>query len=156
MAVKSKPGNLSVEARDDNAHSITTTAVAWNSGKRNIKNRHPIQIPDCVQSGVNTDYLSWTCEWKHLKCGGKKTSHNWKPSYKTEVSAVTIWTLEGCKSSAKTVDPQLHFKGMEVWKQSHEKNTPKTKGSCVLEDVTGNKTKLKSEYLVKLKPKLKC
>lgn len=31
--------------------------------------------------------------------------------------------LNGWKSSAKTVDPQLHLKGMEVWKQSHKKNT---------------------------------
>lgn len=30
------------------------------------------------QSGLNTDYLSWPYKWIHLKCGGKKTSRDWK------------------------------------------------------------------------------
>lgn len=32
---------------------------------------------------------------------------------------------EGSTSSAKTVDPQFHFKGMEVWKQAGETHTEK-------------------------------
>lgn len=61
-----------------------------------------------------------------------------------------IWTLKGCKFSAKTVDPQLHFKGMEVQKQSHKKNTFKMKEKLLSENERGNRAKLKTEYLVKL------
>lgn len=52
-----------------------------------------------------------------VKCCGKKTGWSRKPS---GVSLVTIWAPEGSRSSAKTVDPQFHFKGMEVWKQAGE------------------------------------
>lgn len=52
-----------------------------------------------------------------VKCCGKKTGSRRKPS---GVSLVTIWAPEGSRSSAKTVDPQFHFKGMEVWKQAGE------------------------------------
>lgn len=34
-------------------------------------------------------------------------------------------TPEGSRSSAKTVDPQFHFKGMEVWKLAGETHTEK-------------------------------
>lgn len=57
-----------------------------------------------------------------VKCCGKQTGLSRKPS---GVSLATISTPEGSKSSAKTVDPQFHFKGMEVWKLAGETHTEK-------------------------------
>lgn len=55
-----------------------------------------------------------------VKCCGKKTGWSRKAS---GVSLVAAWAPEGSGASAKTVDPQFHFKGMEVWKQAGETHT---------------------------------
>lgn len=52
------------------------------------------------------------------------------------------------------MDPQLHFKGMEVWKQSHEKDTSNTKANLILENEMGNKAKLKIEVFGEISIKI--
>lgn len=117
-----KPGTWTLQWRH------AALIVARNTGVCEILQKKNISDPDFrLFSSVRSQHWLFVSDVR-VKCCGKKTSHNWKPSYKTEVSLVTIWTLEGCTSSAKTVDPQFHFKGMEVWKQSHDTNTSKTQG----------------------------
>lgn len=134
---KNKPGTWTLQWRHAGA------IVARNTGMWNFAEKfHFISDPDFrLFSSVRSQHWLFVSDVR-VKCCGKKTSHNWKPSYKTEVSLVTIWTLEGCTSSAKTVDPQFHFKGMEVWKQSHDTNTSKTQGGLEFGDEFGNNFKL--------------
>lgn len=111
----------------------------------------PKSNPDSRLCSVRSQHWLFVLDTR-VKCG-EKTSHNWKPSLKTEVSVVTIWTLEGCASSAKTVDPQFHFKGMEVWKQSHETNTSNTQGKLELGVNSGTNLRLENFlFSQRLKP----